>query len=254
MSLVAGVTNLATVVTQVDHDYGYGLVALGAVALITGAIWYFVHSSHSDGDLKTLARAERASVSVVGDKNITINMPQLGGTTDVTEKVKPNIVFDDFSPVRDQSIVAPRLNQPTRAEFARLQFVNEPETPGSEANISDLHAVIEVWDIVGKELLLRVPDGRWAENADGGTAPARDTKSVPIPGTGETRTLHIAMRRCGLTATTIAMGGITMVLRLQNRQSLRAHIKFMLSLMALIWRNAISASFWTIRWEQTRMA
>ncbi len=62
MSLVAGVTNLATDVTQVDHDYGYGLVALGAVAFITGAIWYFVHSSHSDGDLKTLARAERASV------------------------------------------------------------------------------------------------------------------------------------------------------------------------------------------------
>ena len=36
MSLLAGVTNLATDVTQMDHNYGWGLVIIGVIAILAG--------------------------------------------------------------------------------------------------------------------------------------------------------------------------------------------------------------------------
>lgn len=117
------------------------------------------------------------------------------GAPTTIEKVKPNVVFDGFVHVREQQITTANISQDPRAEFACLRFVNEPEQKGPEATVPDLHARIEISQS-GKPVL-KVEDGRWAENVDREQAPGRETKSVPLPGNGETRTLNIVMQRRG---------------------------------------------------------
>ncbi len=196
-SVLAGIGILAADPAQMNHNFGWGLLLFGvAVTVVCGARALSL-SLREPAEKRAIARADHGSVSIVGDKNVTINMPQGGSTVDTTEKVEPNVVLDGFAPVRDQPITAPRLNQPTKAEFARVQFVNECERRGPNANVADLHAAIEVRDIAGEQVILIVADGRWAENVDRGMAPGRDTKSVPLPCSGETRTLDIVMRPYG---------------------------------------------------------
>ena len=194
-SVLAGVVLLATDPEQVNHTFGWGLVAVGiAVMTICGAMFLLL-SQHQSPSEQVTSRADNGSVSIIGDKNIAINMPQLGGIRDATEKVHPNVVFDGFAPVREQLVTVANISQDPRAEFACLRFVNEPERKGPEATVPDLHARIEIGQS-GKPLLT-VEDGRWAENVDREQAPGRETKSVPLPGNGETRTLNIAMQRRG---------------------------------------------------------
>ena len=117
------------------------------------------------------------------------------GAPTTAEKVKPNIVFDGFSHVPEQLVTVANISQDRRAEFVRLRFVNEPERTGPEATVPDLHARIEISQ--GGKPVLTVEDGRWAENVDREEAPGRETKAVPLPGNGETRTLDIVMQRRG---------------------------------------------------------
>lgn len=110
---------------------------------------------------------------------------------------RPNVVFDGFAPVRNQLVTVSRINQDPVAEFARLRFVNEPEHRGPGADVTNLHAFIEIRDHRDQRTILAVPDGRFADNPDRGEAPSRETKSVPLPGTLESRILDIVMQRRG---------------------------------------------------------
>ena len=59
-SLVAGVTNLATDVTQVDHNYGWVLITIGVIAILAGGMIFLLPSVQNDDDGRrtTKARAE----------------------------------------------------------------------------------------------------------------------------------------------------------------------------------------------------
>jgi len=113
----------------------------------------------------------------------------------LTENVKANVVFDGFEYVRDQRVRPANIGEDALSEFACLRFVNEPDVKGAAATVPDLHARIEISQ--SGNPILAVADGRWAENADREQAPGRETKSVPLPGNGETRTLNIVMQRRG---------------------------------------------------------
>ena len=199
MSLLAGVTNLATDVTQMDHNYGWGLVIIGVIAILAGVILFLLPSGQNDDDGRrvTEARTEGGGsiAQAAGRDIINVSIPQPGAVPDVTEKVKPNVVFDGFSHVPDQRVTVANINQDPRAEFACLRFVNEPERKGPEATVPDLHARIETTQ--SGRPVLTLEDGRWAENVDREQAAERETKSVPLPGNGETRTLNIVMQRRG---------------------------------------------------------
>lgn len=198
-ALLLGIVNLGTNVTQVDHDYGWGLIAFGVIAMFAGLILYFLLSELDDRGSKMAARADHGSVAIAGNRNTVLNIPNLDIAQDMLENAKPNVVFDGFAPVPDQAITGPNIGYPTKAEFVRLLFVNEPAIRRPAANVPDLHARIEVTDVSGNDTILNVRDARWAENADRGTGLGRDTKSVDMPCNGETRTLDIVMRPYGYT-------------------------------------------------------
>ncbi len=113
----------------------------------------------------------------------------------VAEAARPNVVFDGFEYVRDQLVRPANIGEDSLSEFACLWFVNEPDIKGPTATVPDLHARIEISQSGNR--ILAVADGRWAENVDREQAAGRETKSVPLPGNGETRTLNVVMQRRG---------------------------------------------------------
>jgi hypothetical protein len=117
------------------------------------------------------------------------------GAPNATGKAKPNVVFDGFEYVRDQLVQPANISEDALSEFACVRFVNEPEVKGPGTTVPDLHAHIEISQ--GEKNILAVADGRWAENVDREQAPGRETKSIPLPSNGETRTLNIVMQRRG---------------------------------------------------------
>src|SRR5438132_5054335 len=76
-SILSGIGILAA--TDTEHAWGWALVVLGSIAAVGGGGLYLV-SGPQPQPAKPVAkaRADSGSVSVVGDKNVTINMPQLG--------------------------------------------------------------------------------------------------------------------------------------------------------------------------------
>ena len=85
MSLVAGVTNLATGLTQVDHNYGWGLVIIGVIAILAGGMIFLLPSAQNDdGRRITKALAEgRGSIAQAAGRDI-INVQQTQVSTSAT--------------------------------------------------------------------------------------------------------------------------------------------------------------------------
>jgi hypothetical protein len=195
---VAGLSILAANPADLDHDVGYGLVVGGVLMLIVGSLTFIFSPSESAPPTGNANTGGRDATQNVAGRDIYINVPP--PLAESLEGGKPNVVFDGFSPVDDEPIqwAENRISRATLAEFARVQFANEPERGSSTANIDDLHARIEIKDFEGKETLLTVKDGNWFENADRGEGPGRDTKSTNLPCNGETRTLDVVMRPHGV--------------------------------------------------------
>jgi hypothetical protein len=70
------VTNLSTSVTQVDHTYGYAALAFAALAIIAGALAWFVFPSDPAGDTSKDIRAHHGAVTdsqIRADRKSTVN-------------------------------------------------------------------------------------------------------------------------------------------------------------------------------------
>ena len=85
MSLVAGVTNLATGLTEVDHNYGWGLVIIGVIAILVGGMIFLLPSGQNDdGRRITKAGAEGGgSIAQAAGRDI-INVQQTQVSTSAT--------------------------------------------------------------------------------------------------------------------------------------------------------------------------
>src|SRR3989442_4382134 len=76
-SVLGGIAILAA--PDTEHAWGWALVVVGGVtAVICGAMYLILRPEPESAKRVSKARASSGSVSVVGDKNVTINMPQLG--------------------------------------------------------------------------------------------------------------------------------------------------------------------------------
>lgn len=167
-----------------------------AIGLVAGAGWFLARSDEP-GEPTTGMRLDRQSHGFQAGRDLNIEAYHETPAAPAP-KVPPNVVVDGFAPSRGQRLQwsRPTIDLPTQADFVRVRFTNEPAAYDSDADIPNLHAVIEFYDEEGN-LTLTVPDGRWADNPDRGSAPSRETKSVDLPATGETRILDIAMRPAG---------------------------------------------------------
>ena len=86
MSLLAGVTNLATDVTQVDHNYGWVLVIIGVIAIPAGVILLLLPSGQNDDDGKRITEARTeggGSIAQAAGRDI-INVQQTQVPTSAT--------------------------------------------------------------------------------------------------------------------------------------------------------------------------
>ena len=187
--LLAGAENLATNLAEVDHTVGYALAIAGALMLGAGFFTLLLSPSASNPPSANVIEAGRDATQNVAGRDIYINAP--AASAESLEDVKPNVVFDGFEYVRDQHVTPANISEAALSDFALLRFVNEPLSDDGKADEPKLHARVEI----GDPPFLVLTDGRWAENVDREEAPGVETKSVPIPGNGETRTLNVAMQR-----------------------------------------------------------
>lgn len=74
ITLLAGVGILATDGKEANHDYGWALAAIGAVAIVVGGIVYLILSKDDDDDERTITKASGHGIAVT-------SVGQRGGQT-----------------------------------------------------------------------------------------------------------------------------------------------------------------------------
>lgn len=92
---LAGIVNLGTDVSQVNHSFGYGLLIFAVIALVAGVTAFFVlPPSQAPEKSDNIAQATGGSVAIAGEKNIVNYMPHFGNImVGVAEQAQQKLMY-----------------------------------------------------------------------------------------------------------------------------------------------------------------